>query len=610
MNPADLILTILIADLFAGAGGASLGAALACEDLGHDYLIEAANHWERAVETHQKNFPGHIHYCQDVDKVDPIEAVPGGYLDILLAGPECTGFSRASGGKSKKRQNRSSAFDIMHWLEVIYTQTVIIENVREFLDWGPLYPPDYHIIGLRNKPIPHLKGRDFRLFIGGLEELGYTVEWRLLKSCDYGDPTSRERLFIQATRKGRPQWPVPTHCAPKVLAAYPSRQPYRTAREIIDWSIKGISIYDRAAHGLPELCANTLRRIYTGMRKLSGLPFIVQMANASEGDARRCYDLDRSLTTVTTKASHGLVQPLLVVFRNNCNGASLDNPLAAVCTSRGHFALLEPITFLTAAKNEAKGQSPRVHSLDQPLPTVLAQGRPGDLCEAFLTRYHGGHDAIGLDVPLPTVTANYEHFALTEAVLPSFLVRYNGGNRSQSLDTPITTLDTSNRFALCQFVVQYNGNSTALSIANPLGTVTCNDRFGLVELVVVGEENGQTVAEGKIVGWLDILFRMLQPHELALAQGFPKSYHFCGSREEVVAQIGNAWSGNLARALCRAALSRPGALLRSPTGETPDFSGLHTYRREHQGLRTRLLTASKDYEIVGPDLFTQEGLTA
>jgi DNA (cytosine-5)-methyltransferase 1 len=567
------MITIYAADLFAGAGGASLGLARACKNMGYELELVAVNHWPRAVETHLKNFPTHVHHCHSIDQVDPLEAVPGGYLDILLAGPECTHFSRARGGKPKNRQSRANAFDIIHWAETLYIQTLIIENVREFRDWGPLDE--------NGKVIPEFKGRDFRLFVGALEELGYRVEHRLLRSADYGDPTSRERLFIIATRGGAPAWPTPSHCKPEHREAFPERAPWRTARECIDWSVKGISIYDRPAHKLQPLAENTMRRIFAGVRKFAKLPFLVQMAQASEGDDRRCYDLERPLTTVTTKNSQGLVEPLLVVFRNNQDGASLDEPMKTLCTARGHFGLIDPkvCQFLTAAKNENGDQAPRTHSLDAPMPTVVAKGRPGDLVESFLTLHYGGHDARSLDNPLQTIAAQWNHFGLVEPV-PPFLVRYNGGGdgreRVESVDKPVTTLDTSNRFALCEFVVNYNGTGGAISLADPMRTVTSNDRFGLVELIVVGEENGQTIAEGRIVGWLDILFRMLQPHELAAAQGFPKEYEFTGSREEIVAQIGNAWTGELAQSLCTAALTRPGALLRP----MPDFSPLYATLRD------------------------------
>lgn len=572
--------------------------------MGEELELVAVNHWARAVATHLANFPAHIHHCQSVDAVNPLEAVPGGYLDILLAGPECTHFSRARGGKPKNRQSRANAFDIIHWAELLYIQTIIIENVREFRDWGPLDED--------GKVIPEFKGRDFRLFISALEELGYRVEHRLLRSADFGDPTSRERLFIIATRSGNPAWPTPSHVSPKLTAAFPERKPWRTAREVIDWSIKGTSIYKRKEAGLPPLAENTLRRIFAGVRKFAGLPFITSIVNTSSGSGL-ARSINEPTYTVVGSQEQCVVEPLLVVFRNNQDGASLESPLGTICTSPGHFGLLEPTPFLfanrtanapkemdepvptlctgphmalcefmAAAKNENGDQLPRTHDLDAPMPTVVAKGRPGDLVETFLTLHYGGHDARSLDAPLQTVAAQFEHFGLAQ--MKPFLVRYNGGPRAQDIDAPVTTLDTSNRFALCEFVVEYYGNGGAVSLADPCRTVTANDRFGLVELVVVGEQNGQTIAEGRIVGWLDILFRMLQPHELAAAQGFPQSYQFTGSRKEQVAQIGNAWTGELAKALCLASLTRPGALLRP----VPDFSRLHT------ALRDKVISIAED----------------
>jgi DNA (cytosine-5)-methyltransferase 1 len=608
--------TIYAADLFAGAGGASLGLARTCEALGYELELTAVNHWDVAVATHLKNFPAHVHYCHTVDAVNPLEAVPGGYLDLLMAGPECTHFSRARGGKPKKKQSRASAFDIIHWLETLYVQNVLIENVKEFLDWGPL--DEY------GKAIPGLKGRDYRLFVSALEELGYNVRHRVLKSCDFGDPTSRERVFIQATRGAEPSWPVPSHVSPKHQMSFPSRRPWRTARECIDFSIKGTSIYRRKEAGLQPLAEATLRRIFAGVRKFSGLPFLTSVVNSSSGP-NLSRSLDAPTYTVTGQQEQALVEPLLVILRSNQGGASLGEPLRTLTTSRGHFYLAEPTVcplnesipflfanrthatpkdidadpvptlctgphmalceFLTASKNEAPGQSARTHDADAPLPTVPATGRPADLCEAFLTLGYGGHTARGLENPLQTVAAKFEHFGLVEP----FLIRYNGGNRTNSMDDPITTLDASPRFALCEFVVEYHGTGTALSLAQPSRAVTGTDRFGLVELVIVGEQDGQALAEGRIIGWLDILFRMLQPKELAAAQGFPADYEFVGTREQVVAQIGNAWTGNLAMALTGAILRRPGALLRP----VPDFSPLHaSWKRQ---LTDRVLLESETH---------------
>lgn len=646
--------TIYAADLFAGAGGATLGLVNATERLGYGLELVAVNHWDVAVETHQTNFPAHVHFCQAVDAVHPLEAVPGGYLDLLVAGPECTHFSRARGGKPKNKQSRASAFDIIHWLEVLYVQNVIIENVKEFKDWGPLYPPDHPDPKKRNQAVPAFKGRDFRLFIGALEELGYAVEWRLLKACDFGDPTSRERLFLQATRSGSPRWPVPSHCDPKVLTAFPERLPWRTAREIIDWSRKGTSIYRRDEAGLPPLAENTLKRIFAGVRKFAGLPFIMQAAHSTEGHERRCYSPNQPLTTITIKNGYCVLEPLLVVFRNNQDGASLNAPLGTVCKSAGHFGLVEPVPFLLGQQSGAAPRScatdpaptvatagaisltetipflfanrnnntpkgpnepvptlctgnhialcqflasansesghglPRSYSLESPVPTVTAQGKVGGLTEAvcqFLTaakneRQNQKPRTHALDAPMPTVTASGRPGDLVEG----FLVRYNGGNRTQGLGQPITTLDASNRFALCQFVVEYYGEGRAISLADPLGAVTTRDRFGLVELSVIGEQDGHQIAEGRIVGWLDILFRMLQPHELAAAQGFPDYYRFCGTREEQVAQIGNAWAGHLAEALCFWSLSRPGAVPATP----PDLRPLH------KSIFARTVAASHD----------------
>lgn len=244
---------IYCADLFCGGGGTSTGMIAAFEKRGVDYELVGVNHWDKAIETNRLNHRGR--YRRDgVERVSPRELVPGGRLHILWASPECTNHSRAKGGRPKDEQSRATAWDVLKWPQELFIDRIYIENVEEFLEWGPCDEAGH--------PIAKKKGEIFRQYIRALKAFGYRVDYQVMNAADFGAPTCRRRLIIQAVR-GRNQkirWPEPTHAkAPGLFG----EKPWRAAREIIDWNIKGTSIFERKK----PLAANTLRRIYSGIAK-------------------------------------------------------------------------------------------------------------------------------------------------------------------------------------------------------------------------------------------------------------------------------------------------------------------------------------------------------
>lgn len=599
----------IVVDLYCGAGGTTTGMIQAADELGIEIECLAVNHNIFAISTHSANHPGVRHRCQSVEDVDPNQEVPGGILDLLWASLECTSHSNARGGKPMSDQSRSSAWDLLRWCKALDVRTVMIENVREWRDWGPLYPEDYHVVKLRNRPIPERKGEFYRDFIKQLGDLGYHIEERLLNAADFGDPTSRKRLFIQAQKYGPCHWPTPTH-------GKSSGKPYRTAREIIDWSLKGNSIFGRKK----PLAPNTMRRILAGLEKFGSpelKPWLVIFRNNMDG-----RDLDRPLPTVCTSRGHfGLAVPFLVQYFGGKDAVSLDEPLPTVTANYEHYALCEPFVvgvggpqgaaepqtvdqplgtvlgvnhravcepFLFGMEHTSSDHPCRCKSLDEPLQTVTAKGMFG-LIEPFLINIsHQGKEArdnghiYPVDAPVPTIITEQE-FALCEpflvpqfgeregqaprthsvdeplpavtghgagALVQPFLVEYHGGpdseKRTRSLDGPLPTQDTSNRFGLVEpFLTKYNGTGSARSVEEPLDTITTKDRFGLCQPECVRDKGGV---------FLDIRFRMLNAKELAAAMSFPANYEFHGGRERAVKQIGNAVPVALATRLCVAVL--------------------------------------------------------
>jgi DNA (cytosine-5)-methyltransferase 1 len=525
---------IRAADLFCGAGGTSAGLVRACERLGRGIDLLAINHWEVAIETHSRNHPQVRHLCENLDSVNPRKVVPSGYLDLLVASPECTHHSIARGGKPMSDQSRASAWHVLRWAEALYIDNILVENVREFRDWRPLRK-DGHPDGR------YRKGHTYRAWLGALEGLGYRVEERLLRSADYGDPTTRQRLFVMARRgRRRIAWPESSHA--QQANGLPG---WRPAREIIDWATPGESIFTRKR----PLAPNTIARIAAGLKKFGGdaaEPFLVMLYGT--GLAR---SVDRPLPTVTAQGQHiGLCEPFLVNYHGSHKGKSdgdrrvcpVNEPLPTQDTAN-RFGLCEP--FIVPQFGEREGQEPRTHSVDDPLPTVTGHGA-GALVQPFLLPnegIHRGNAARSVDDPVPTITASRGGGHLVEPFLMQVNHGKNDSGRPRDLDQPLPTLTSKNAHALIEpFILKYYGTGVAHSVDEPLDTVTTKDRFGLIEV------NGVKCA-------LDIRFRMLLVPELAAAMGFPASYDFAGNKGERVKQIGNAVSVGLGEALCHALLA-------------------------------------------------------
>lgn len=527
-----------VADLFAGAGGCTTGCMEAAENRGVRVNVVAVNHWPIAVETHTRNHPAARHFCSSIETLDPRVAVPDGKLDLLIAAPECVFHSTARGGKPIDDQRRASAWHILRWLEMLHVEQVIIENVPEFQHWGPL--------GKNNKPLKAKRGDIFRAFIAAIEALNYRVEWKVLNAADYGAATTRRRLFVRAAR-GRKAviWPEATHSRTGHNTLFGGRRKWRAAREIIDWSLPSQSIFSRKRPLQPA----TMRRILEGLRRFGGPalePFLVILRNNATSQT-----IDAPLSTMTAGGGHhGLVEPVIVKLTHGDRKRerSVDEPLPTItAANRGELGIAEP--FIAAYYGDGEGRIPRVLSVDEPLPTATAENRFG-VAEPFLVPFYGERDgqsprSHSVSEPLPVIPASGDgKFGVVEP----FVLQQQSGGVPRPVDQPVPTLAADGAVSLVEpFLTKYNRTATGgYPVSDPLDTVSTHDRFGLVQPVV----NGMA---------LDIKFRMLQPHELAAAMGFPKSYVFTGNKGDTIRQIGNAVCCEMARALVGAMLdaSRP-----------------------------------------------------
>jgi DNA (cytosine-5)-methyltransferase 1 len=455
---------IYAADLFAGAGGTSTGLIEAVKELGLELDLTAVNHWEKAVKTHEANYPWAKHLQADVQAVNPLEAIPGGHLDILVASPECTHHSRAAGGRPKNEQKRSSAWAIFRWLEFLTVDSVLVENVPDVQSWGPL--------DNKGKPIKFRKGEIYRSWLRVFRAHGYTVKAKVLNAADYGASTSRKRLFVLARRgKLQPKFPVPTHSR----EGFPSNK-WRPARDVIDWNLKGKSIFDREK----PLSPRTIQRILEGLKRFGGKelrPFIVLMEHG--GGIR---DVESPLPTITTAkgGSFGLVQPFILSQASGGAPRPVDKPVPTIVTKGAH-ALVEP--FLVSYHGTEK----RLCSVDEPIPTIDTSNRFG-VIEPFIIPNFGERKTQSprihsIDDPVPAVTSRGAGNLITPFLLP--VDGYYGQNRPHSVDEPLNTITQRGGGNLVEpCLIKYYGTGDGVkSVDEPLDTITGKDRFGLVELI-------------------------------------------------------------------------------------------------------------------------------
>ncbi|PNU05851.1 DNA cytosine methyltransferase [Novosphingobium guangzhouense] len=564
----------LIIDNFAGGGGASTGIEAA---LGRAVDI-AINHDEEAIRMHEANHPGTMHIRNNIWQIDPKEVTGGKPVDLAWFSPDCKHFSKAKGGKPREKSIRDLAWVVVLWAQRVQPSLILLENVEEFRTWGPLCDKGF--------PIKERAGETFDKWQRELRKAGYKIQWKELRACDYGAPTIRKRFFMIARCDGKAiVWPEPTHGkpgSPEVVSG--KRKPWRTAAEIIDWSIPCPSIFDRKK----PLAEKTLRRIAHGIMKFvvnNPAPFIVPLTH--HGSAGRSYQ--DPLRTATAQPEYGVAEAALAPFATYAQqgGASrsVDDPLHTVTASNKDqncvaaavlqkFASGNAPTAPDAPTQTVEGNSK--HSVvaafmqkfaqngqgidpTEPLHTVMAGAPRHAVVCAHLEQANGGPNNDNLagraaDAPLSTVATSGSQ----QRLITSNLIKLRGTsdghveNSGVSVEEPLNTVSSGGIHAaeVRAFLIKYYGNEEdGHGLTNPLGTVTVQDRFGLVTVTIEGEEY--------VI--VDIGMRMLSPRELFNAQGFPADYQieFDAHGKPItktaqVAKCGNSVCPPLSEALVRA----------------------------------------------------------
>lgn len=611
----------IIVDNFAGGGGASTGIEMA---IGRSVDI-AINHDPNAVAMHSTNHPDTLHYCESVYDIDPRTATAGRPVGLAWFSPDCRHFSKAKGAKPVEKSIRGLAWIVIRWALAVRPRVMMLENVEEFKTWGPL------IVSAEGgqRPDPDRSGETFEAFCGMLSGgipaghpalmecceflgiaadgdlaqqlvagLGYAVDCRELRACDFGAPTIRKRFFMMMRCDGVPvTWPQATHGDPKTTAVQSGKlKPWRTAAECIDWSIPAPSIFDRKK----ALAENTLKRIARGIQRFvldSASPFIVKCNHTSTKKSYDCFrgqSLAEPLQTITKTHGYAIATPVMaplfagtggstfqmkprpvdkpfftLLTQNRTNviapvlapliarqfGASVghraDEPSATVTAGGGGKSQLVTPTLIQMGYGERPGQAPRVLQMNSPLGTVTAGGNKFAMVAANLVKHFGGNyqgAGVALDEPAHTVTTTDHHGLLT-----SHLVMLRGTCKDgRVVDAPAPGLTAGGlhvgevKTTLAVEAYDQQRADQALAFMQEYCGTNCD---GLVTI------------SGVVYRIVDIGMRMLQPRELYAAQGFPEWYiidrDYMGNRyakDKQVARCGNAVPPSFAEALVRANL--------------------------------------------------------
>ena len=504
-------MTGLIVDNFAGGGGASNGIEAA---LGRAVDL-AINHDEQAIRMHEANHPGTMHVRNNIWQIDPEDVVrdvaarlretdPARQVDINPAtrlpradlawfSPDCKHFSKAKGGKPREKSIRDLAWVVVLWAQRVRPDVILLENVEEFRTWGPLCS--------EGRPIKERQGETFDKWQRELRKAGYKLQWKELRACDYGAPTIRKRFFMIARCDGKPiVWPEPTHGKPGTPEVESGqRKPWRTAAEIIDWSIPCPSIFERKK----PLAKKTPRRIAHGIMKFvvnNPSPFIVPgaapfFARTAHGDVDRngkrrgqgSHGPEEPFPTVTQSGDSALVVPHITKFRSGAVGHDIGEPLHTV-TANSYVkrpggsaplgvveAAIAPVVtyaqqgganrsvedphhticannkdqncvaaahLVHIGNGEREGQAPRAMDIEKPLGTVVAGGTKHHLVTALLERQFGKSMGADASEPAPTITAGGGG---KTAVVCAHLEQANGGPNNENLagrraDDPLSTI--------------------------------------------------------------------------------------------------------------------------------------------------------------------------
>ncbi len=478
-----------IIDNFAGGGGASEGIRKA---LGRspDYAL---NHSKPALALHEVNHPETIHLSENIYKVDPLDHLAGEHIGLGWFSPDCKHFSKAKGGKPVERNIRDLAWTIVHWVERIQKSggkldVIIMENVEEFQFWGPLVETERGLM-----PDPERKGETFQKWCKELRKLGGKIQKRELRACDYGAPTIRKRLFVIIRFDGlKIVWPKPTHGAPTDGDVIAGRKlPWRTAADIIDWSLPCPSIFDTsdeilARYGLRAirpLAHNTMARVARGLRRyvLDALrPFLVNLTHGV-----RIEDAGEPINTITGahRGEKAVVSPAVLRFNTGATGQDAREPLSTI-TANGFIKRpggAAPLGIMAPHLMTMRNSGKPFNGADEPTHTITAGGAGLAVVAPTLVGCGGRAGQSrprGGDEPMATVTAKADVCVATALIAQhnNDSRRVGGVNPGRDTRDPLSTATATGaqQGVVAAFISRQFGTSTGHEAHAPLATTTAD----------------------------------------------------------------------------------------------------------------------------------------
>ncbi|WP_025995731.1 DNA cytosine methyltransferase [Pseudomonas viridiflava] len=514
-NPQD---DEIVVDFFCGGGGAGTGLEMG---LGRTVSV-AKNHSPAAISMHTVNHPGAKHFTTDVFDGDPDTECGGKAVGWFHMSPDCTHHSQAAGGQPRKREIRNLSWIGLKWAGKKRPRVISLENVKQILQWGPLVAKRCKATGRVVKlggviaapgevvpvdqqflvPDPKRRGQTWAVFVAELERLGYAVEWRVIRACDFGAPTSRERLFMIARCDGQPiVWPEPTH------AKRPAKgqKPWKTAAECIDFTDLGKSIFGRKK----DLAPATLRRVAKGMKKFvidNPAPFIVPIANWSVGNVQPSTEPLRTVTSYPKGGAFSVVSPVMVGAGGpeySGKPTSAEQPVGTLL-AQNHRGVAA--ASLVQLGNEDKpGAAPRSADMHDPLGTIMASDGKYAIAAAHLVKFRFDDAGKVLDEPLPTITSggNYQRpagAAHAMGVSTVFMAQMNGGfnaTHAKGADEPMTTVTNtgSQQQLVAANLVHLRGNCDARDVNDPLHTISAGGQHHGMVTAFMERQFGASVGQ-------------------------------------------------------------------------------------------------------------------
>ena len=580
---------LLYIDLFCGAGGTSTGVELAkLNSNSCAKVIACVNHDAKAIASHAANHPEAVHFTEDirtlkltplVSHLDKMKRLYPSAFVVLWASLECTNFSKAKGGQPRDADSRTLAEHLFRYIEAINPDYIQIENVEEFMSWGPMDE--------NGKPISMFKGEDYTHWVFNVKSYGYDFEYRILNAANYGAYTTRKRFFGIFAKKGLPiVFPEPTHAKEPRQSLTGNLEKWKPVKDVLDFSDEGNSIFGRQK----PLSEKTLERIYAGLIKFVAggkEAFMIKWNSMNRNGKYQAPDIDAPCHAVTCQNRLGIahVNFLSKYFSGHpeSKNISVDEPAHTIKTKDNHALITSD--FLAAYY----GNGDNVRSINCPASTITTKDRLSLVSPFFMNYYSGGGQLSEIDHPCPTITTVPKQRLVV-------IDQQFGKSRPAGIDRPVGTLTVNPKYALvkCQpWIMNTNFNNVGSSIEEPSQVITANRKwhylmnpqfhsaggsinnpcFTLIAKMdkrppyLIVTESGQIAIEiydtdshmarkikefMALYGRVDIKLRMLKIPELKRIMGFPRSYILIGTQADQKKFIGNAVEVNMARVLCEA----------------------------------------------------------